>query len=165
MPCCFILWFSDEINKAVDQTNKTLHPAFPYLEINYSMKRIFVTLFSCMAMIVAAQAQNTTGREDSLLRHVVLFKFKDGTSAADVKKVEDAFRALPSKIPEIKTLEWGTNNSPEGLNQGFTHCFFLSFGSEQDRAAYLPHPAHKAFGNVLGPHLDKVLVVDYWTKE
>lgn len=128
------------------------------------MKRIFLFLFSFMAMVVAAQAQSTTKR-DSLLRHVVLFKFKDGTAAADLKKVEDAFRALPSKIPEIKALEWGTNNSPEGLNQGFTHCFFLSFGSEEDRAAYLPHPAHKAFGEVLGPHLDKVLVVDYWTKK
>ena len=92
-----------------------------------------------------------------LLRHVVLFKFKEGTPAADIKKVEDAFRALPSKIKEIKSLEWGTNNSPEGLNQGYTHCFFLTFSSEQDRAVYLPHPAHKAFGAVLQPYLDKVL--------
>ncbi len=102
--------------------------------------------------------------EDSLLRHVVLFKFKAGTSAEDIKKVEDAFNALPSKIEQIKGYEWGLNNSPEGLEKGFTHCFFLTFSSEEDRAAYLPHPDHKAFGEVLGPHLDDVLVVDYWTK-
>jgi hypothetical protein len=66
------------------------------------------------------------------------------------------------QIKEIKSLEWGTNNSPENLNQGFTHMFFLTFKSEADRAIYLPHPAHKAFGGVLGPHLDKVLVLDYW---
>ena len=35
---------------------------------------------------------------------------------------------------------------------------------EADRAVYLPHPDHKAFGAVLGPHLDDVLVLDYWTK-
>jgi hypothetical protein len=98
------------------------------------------------------------------LRHVVLFKFKDGTSEADIQKVVDAFTALPSKIDVIKSIEWGTNNSPEGLDQGFTHCFFLTFASEEDRDIYLPHPDHKAFGAVLGPHLDKVLVVDYWTK-
>ena len=109
-----------------------------------------------------AQKTPATGK---LLRHVVMFKFKDGTSEADIKKVEDAFRALPSKIKEIKGFEWGTNNSPENLNQGFTHCFFLTFESEEGRAAYLPHPAHKEFGGILGPHLDKVLVVDYWTKE
>lgn len=101
---------------------------------------------------------------DKSLRHVVLFKFKDGTADADIQKVVDAFTALPSKIDVIKSIEWGTNNSPEGLDQGFTHCFFLTFASEEDRAIYLPHPDHKAFGAVLGPHLDKVLVVDYWTK-
>jgi hypothetical protein len=57
------------------------------------------------------------------------------------------------------------NNSPEHLNQGFTHCFFLTFKSEKDREVYLPHPAHKEFGRVLGPHLDKVLVIDYWTSK
>ncbi len=93
-----------------------------------------------------------------------MFKFKDDTGEADVQKVVDAFLALPSKIDVIQDVEWGTNNSPEGLSQGFSHCFFLTFHSEADRDAYLPHPDHKAFGAVLGPHLDKVLVVDYWTE-
>lgn len=101
--------------------------------------------------------------QEKVLRHVVLFKFKDGTSAEDIKKIEEAFNALPSKIKEIKGFEWGLNNSPENINQGFTHCYFLTFKSEEDRAVYLPHPDHKAFGQIVGPHLDKVLVVDYWT--
>ncbi len=50
------------------------------------------------------------------------------------------------------------------MDQGFTHCFFLTFKNEADRDAYLPHPAHKEFGALLGPVLDKVLVIDYWTK-
>lgn len=99
-----------------------------------------------------------------MLRHVVLFKFKDSSTPEQIKEVEDAFLALPSKIKEIKSLEWGTNNSPEGLNDGFTHAYFLTFESEEDRAVYLPHPDHKAFGATLTPHLDKVLVVDYFTK-
>jgi hypothetical protein len=126
------------------------------------MKKLFFLLLILTAMTSNLQAQNTS---QQMLRHVVLFKFKDATSAADIKKVEDAFRALPTKIKEIKSFEWGTNNSPEGLAQGFTHCFFLSFASEEDRAVYLPHPDHKAFGAVLGPHLDKVLVVDYWAEK
>jgi len=106
----------------------------------------------------------TTMNEESSLRHVVLFKFKDGTSTEDIKKVEDAFGELPSKISQIKGYEWGLNNSPEGLEKGFTHCFFLTFNNEEDRDAYLPHPDHKAFGDILKPHLEDVLVVDYWTK-
>jgi hypothetical protein len=41
----------------------------------------------------------------------------------------------------------------------------LTFSSDKDRDAYLVHPDHKAFGKVLGPHLDKVTVVDYWTEK
>ncbi len=109
--------------------------------------------------------QVTENKNEKMLRHVVLFKFKDSATAEQVKAVEDAFRALPSKIKEIKDFEWGTNNSPEGLNQGLTHCFFVSFASEADREVYLPHPDHKAFVEVLGPVLDKVTVVDYWAQQ
>lgn len=119
---------------------------------------------STEASTQAAAVMNEQPANKKQLRHVVLFKFKEGTSDADIKKVEDAFSALPDKIPQIKGYEWGTNNSPEGLDKGFTHCFFLTFDSEEDRAIYLPHPDHKAFGAVLGPHLEDVLVVDYWTK-
>jgi hypothetical protein len=128
------------------------------------MKNIFALLFAMISMTAITNAQNgkNTGK---VLRHVVLFKFKETSSAADIKKVEDAFRALPGQIKEIKSFEWGLNNSPENLNQGFTHCFFVTFNSEADRAVYLPHPAHKAFGEILKPHLDKVLVIDYWVAQ
>jgi hypothetical protein len=115
--------------------------------------------------IIAAIIISATHKENKMLRHVVLFKFKDNATSEQVKQVEDAFRKLPSEIKEIKDFEWGTNNSPENLSQGLTHCFFLSFESEKDRDAYLPHPAHKAFGAVLKPYLDKVVVVDYWAKD
>ena len=126
------------------------------------MKNLLFFTLLLMTASTTATAQNNSGK---LLRHVVLFKFKEGTAGTDIKKVEDAFRALPSKIKEIKSLEWGTNNSPENINQGFTHCFFVTFSSEEDRAVYLPHPAHKEFGKILGPYLDKVLVLDYWAQQ
>ncbi len=129
----------------------------------------FGLLVAFLGSVAIASALADEGKaKDSAqgtLRHVVLFKFKDDTTPEQVKAVEDAFRALPKKIPTIAGFEWGTNNSPENLAQGFTHCFFLTFKSEADRAVYLPHPAHKAFGKLLHPYLDKVLVVDYWTKQ
>jgi len=100
-----------------------------------------------------------------ILRHVVLFKFKDGTSPEKIKEIEDAFAALPGKIDAIQDFEWGTDNSPEGKAQGFTHCYLVTFANEQGRDAYLPHPAHEAFKKIVGPHLDKVLVVDYWAED
>jgi hypothetical protein len=99
-----------------------------------------------------------------LLRHVVLFKFKDDTTDEQVRQIERAFCALPDKVDAIYDLEWGTDVSVENRQQGFTHCFLVTFLSEEDREKYIPHPAHKAFGELLGPHLDKVLVIDYWAK-
>lgn len=99
-----------------------------------------------------------------LLRHVVLFKFKGGTSPADIRRIENAFCALPSRIDAIYDFEWGTDVSVEDHQKGFTHCFVVTFRSEADRAKYIPHPAHKEFGELLGPHLDDVLVIDYWAK-
>lgn len=109
-------------------------------------------------------ANEMSAEPDSLLRHVVLFSFKEASSSEDVASVEEAFTDLQNKIPQIHGYEWGLNNSPEGLDKGFTHCFFLTFKSEEDRAVYLPHPDHKAFGALLGPHLEDVLVIDYWAK-
>lgn len=101
--------------------------------------------------------------KDRVLRHVVLFKFKEDATAEQLKSFEKAFGDLPGKIPEILDFEWGLNNSPEGLDKGFTHCFFVSFQNEEDRAIYLPHPDHKAFVSLIGPSVDDVLVIDYWT--
>jgi len=98
------------------------------------------------------------------LKHVVLFKFKEGTTPEKIKEVETSFAALPGKIDVIKGFDAGTNVSVENHSEGFTHCFVVSFSSEADRDAYLVHPAHKEFGKSLGGCLDKVLVVDYWNK-
>jgi hypothetical protein len=109
-------------------------------------------------MLVSAHAADK-------LQHVVCFKFKTTASAQDIKKVEEAFQALKQKVPQIVALEWGTNVSKEKRDKGFTHCFLLSFKSEADRDAYIEHPAHKAFGKLVGPVLDDVFVLDFWAKD
>lgn len=100
----------------------------------------------------------------ALLRHVVLFGFKDTTTPEQIEQIESAFAALPAKIDEIYDFEWGTDVSVENLAQGFSHCFLVTFQTEQGRNTYLPHPAHQEFGELLNPHLEKVLVIDYWSK-
>ncbi len=123
-------------------------------------KYIILACLTCIGF-TGIHAQ-TAAKSTPVLRHVVLFKFFDKSTPADVKKIEETFLALSGKIKLIKDLEWGVNNSPEKLNQGLTHCFFLSFSSEKDRDEYLVHPAHKDFVSIAGPHIDKVTVVDYW---
>ncbi len=126
------------------------------------MKKV---IFFGAILIICATIFSYTSKDSKMLRHVVLFQFKSSATPEQIKTVENAFKELPTKFKEIKDFEWGTNNSPENLNQGLTHCFFLSFESEKDRDAYLPHPAHKAFGGVLRPYLEKAVVVDYWVNK
>lgn len=126
---------------------------------------------SCMALalvlasVIFATSSTAYDKPEKMLRHIVMFKFKETSSKEDVQKVVDAFRGLKTKIPEIAAFEYGVDNSPEGLANGFTHCFLVTFKKESDREVYLPHPAHKAFVEVLKPHLDKVQVLDYWAAE
>ncbi len=101
----------------------------------------------------------------SVLRHVVLFRFKEDTSPEQIRKIENAFGAMPDKIDAIYDFEWGTDVSVENFQQGYTHCFIVTFLSEADRDVYLPHPAHKELGTMLSPYLDSVLVVDFWAKQ
>jgi len=97
------------------------------------------------------------------VRHIVVFKFKPEASEEQICKLSQEFRALQDKIAGIIDFEDGVNNSPEGLNQGFTHVYMLTFNSIEARDAYLPHPEHKKFGEFaseLGIIAD-VFVVDY----
>ena len=113
-------------------------------------------------IVEADLSEETTPME--LLRHVVLFKFNDQATEEIVGQIEKDFASLADKIPTIHSFEWGTNNSPEGLSKGLTHCFLVSFASEEDRQAYLPHPDHQAFVKFIGPYVEDVTVVDYWIK-
>ena len=101
----------------------------------------------------------------NFLRHIVIFKFNDDASEADVQKLNDNFNALPDYISVIKDFEWGLNDSPENFHQDFTHCYMITFNSKKDRdGIYTPHPKHQEFVASLQPHLEKVFVVDYWAK-
>ena len=122
------------------------------------MKKIFTLLF--IFSIHFAFAQNKS--QEGPLQHVVIFKFKETSSKSSVDSVVRAFVGLKDKISVIKKFEWGLNDSPENWHQGFTHCFILTFDNKYDRdVIYQKHQAHLDFQKILGPHMDKVFVVDY----
>ena len=99
----------------------------------------------------------------SQVKHVVVFKYKATATPRQIEEVTVAFKALKDKIPGILSFEYGVNNSPEGLNKGFTHVYLLTFDNAKSRDAYLPHPEHKKFGELLGKLgvLEEPFVVDF----
>jgi hypothetical protein len=98
----------------------------------------------------------------SVYRHIVMFAFKPFATSVQVQTVVDAFAALKSQIPSILEFEHGVNESPENLNDGFTHVFTMTFSSrEAFENSYLHEPAHQAFVKGLDGLLEKALVVDF----
>jgi hypothetical protein len=122
------------------------------------MKKILFLLLALSFHFVNGQSKSKEGP----LQHVVIFKFKETSSQRSVDSVVNAFVGLKDKISVIKKFEWGLNDSPENWHQGFTHCFILTFDNKYDRdVIYQKHQAHLDFQKILGPHMDKVFVVDY----
>ena len=116
-----------------------------------------------IAAMTAALASSALAENE--FRHVVLFKFKPEATEVQVKEIEKAFAALPSKIDAVTGYEWGKSESVEGLNDGFTHCFLVTFKDKAGLEAYLPHEAHKDFVAKLKPLLEKATVFDYTAKK
>ena len=123
------------------------------------MKSLLLGLY----LMLSATLSPSTLANEQPVRHIVVFKYKSDASAEAIAQINEAFSALPEKIPGITSFEMGTNNSPENLNKGFTHVYQLTFTSAQARDNYLPHPEHKKFGELLGSLgiLEDVFVVDY----
>ncbi len=122
---------------------------------------LLIVAFAASTAAFMAQANE----DRKVLRHVVLYKFKDGLAPGEVQQVIDAFAGLPSKIDTIVDFERGANVSPEGKSEGLTHAFVVTFRDEAGRDAYLKHPAHLAYVDVVKNRREKVVVFDYWADE
>ena len=113
------------------------------------------------AMVVSKAITKAAEQPKQVLRHMVLYKFKDGLEPAKIQEVVDAFAELPNKIDTIIGFEHGTNVSKEGKSEGFTHCFVVTFRDEKGLATYLDHPAHQDYVQIVRDKRDKVVVFDY----
>ena len=123
-------------------------------------KKSIIVLTFILTGIMMISCQPDTSE---YVRHVVVFKYKPEATEAQIKEITDAFRELKNKVPGIVYFETGVNNSPENLNQDFTHVYLLTFENAEARDNYLPHPEHKEFGKTLRESgiFDGVFVVDY----
>ncbi|NVK73052.1 stress protein [Marinomonas sp. CT5] len=96
-----------------------------------------------------------------MIRHVLFIKYKEQATEADIATSMANFEKIKSKIDGIESVEWGENSSPEGRNQGYTHCVFMTFVDDAARDAYIPHPEHEVLKAQLGSILDDIIVFDY----
>ncbi|MEV7004400.1 Dabb family protein [Streptomyces sp. NPDC093982] len=112
------------------------------------------------------------------VKHIVLFRFKQGTSLAKQAEVMQKFRELKGQAtrnekPYIVSLESGTQTSGEGAGLNMKQGFIVTFASEGDRNYYVGTPivtdakfydkTHQSFKEFVGPLLDKsgAVVLDF----
>lgn len=94
-------------------------------------------------------------------KHIALLKFKEGTTPEQIDNVFDQLLELTETVPGIEDYVAGANNSPESLNQGYTHGFVMTFTDSAARDAYLPHAEHERVKAAVLPFVESVLVLDF----
>ena len=123
------------------------------------------TLIACtIAMLSIIPASTAEEKPGQVLRHIVMYKFKETTTPSQVQEVIAAFSGLPKQIDAVIGFEAGTNVSTEGKSEGFTHVFVVTFQDQTGLATYLKHPAHDAYVQVVKDKREKVVVFDYWSQ-
>jgi hypothetical protein len=96
-----------------------------------------------------------------MVRHFGMFQFKEGINAPQIDRCFHEMKGMVGKIPGLLDMEHGPYESAEGLNDGFTHGFIMTFDTAGSRDAYLPHPEHERVREIVVPCLERVVVFDF----
>lgn len=95
------------------------------------------------------------------VKHYGVFQFKPEITAAQIETCFREMAGMVGVIPGLLDFACGPYASGEGLNDGFTHGFIMTFSSPEARDAYLPHPEHERVKAVVVPCLARVMVFDF----
>jgi hypothetical protein len=92
---------------------------------------------------------------------MVLLKIKPEVTPEKITELFSQLAELQQLIPGITYFSGGPYFSSEGLHQGYTHGFLMTFESVDTRDAYLPHPEHERVKATLLPCIDGVIAFDF----
>jgi hypothetical protein len=95
------------------------------------------------------------------VKHVALFKFKEGIAQEQIDQAFDQLLELSESIDGIEDYVSGANNSPEGLSQGYTHGFVMTFRDAAARDAYISHPDHERVKTAVLPTIGGLVIFDF----
>lgn len=96
-----------------------------------------------------------------MIRHLGIFQFKAEINQDQIDECFSELMGMVGKIPGLLSIEHGPYQSDEGLNDGFTHGFIMTFDTAESRDKYLPHPEHERVRQIVVPCLERVVVFDF----
>ena len=95
-----------------------------------------------------------------MVEHIVLFRWTEEATAAQIESAVEGLRALKGQIPGIVDLSCGENFSDRA--QGYTHGLVVRFTDRAALEVYGPHPAHQhVVQTLINPIRAAVLALDY----
>jgi hypothetical protein len=83
----------------------------------------------------------SVGGGRAIFRHVVVFRWKPGTSAAELATLDRALAALPAQIPQIRAYRYGADAKVTEGN--FDFAIVADFDDAESFRAYVVHAAHQ----------------------
>lgn len=85
-----------------------------------------------------------------MFRHIVMFRFADGTTDEQKEAVRAGLRRLPEVIPEIRAYRFGDDLSLRDDN--FDFAVTADFDDKASFVVYRDHPDHqKAIADFIAP--------------
>ncbi|KAI8656422.1 Stress-response A/B barrel domain-containing protein [Fusarium sp. Ph1] len=101
--------------------------------------------------------------------HIVSFQFKQGTKPDSVAELISRMLALKETClhpstgkPYLTTCAGGRDNSVQGLQNGLTHVFVVTFDTVEERDYYaLEDPVHLEFVNWSDTVVQQVQAIDF----
>jgi hypothetical protein len=95
------------------------------------------------------------------VKHFGMFQFKPEVTQEGIDTCFHELVGMVGKIPGLIDVHHGPYDSAEGLNDGFTHGFIMTFESPEARDAYVPHPEHERVKGIVVSCLARVIVFDF----
>jgi len=75
-----------------------------------------------------------------MLKHIVMFDFKDENKEENLVKTKEMLEALLDKVPTLKSMEVGINISQE--SRAMDLSLYSEFDNEEGLKLYANHPEH-----------------------
>jgi len=126
---------------------------------------VALLLYGNLPTTTATDTPAEDGIKREVLRHIVLFRFKEETTSEQIDAVMAQLRALQDHIEEVKAFEWGIENSGRNLNDGYTHGAIFTYDNKEDLETYLVHPVHVEAADFVREYVESTFIFDYWAQD
>lgn len=94
-----------------------------------------------------------------MITHVVIMKFKPDVREEEVTDLENSFDALPEKITEIQSYEFGKD--VVGSERSYDFALVAVFANLETLRQYQDHPAHLAVMQKIKKMCAEIRAVDF----